>query len=65
MKAHIFFHDRCFDGAASAAVFTRFFRERIQTSTEFFYTGMTHRARRPFEENMFDGDENAIVDFKY
>ncbi len=26
---------------------------------------MTHRARRPFEDSMFDGDENAIVDFKY
>jgi hypothetical protein len=65
VKAHIFFHDRCFDGAASAAVFTRFFRERMQPSAEFSYTGMTHRARRPFEEEMFDGDENAIVDFKY
>jgi hypothetical protein len=65
LKAHVFFHDRCFDGAASAAVFTRFFRERMQPSAEFLYTGMTHRARRPFEEKMFDGDENAIVDFKY
>ncbi len=65
MKVRIFFHDRCFDGAASAAVFTRFFRERVASDAEFFYTGMTHRARRPFEDAMFDGDENAIVDFKY
>jgi oligoribonuclease NrnB/cAMP/cGMP phosphodiesterase (DHH superfamily) len=65
VKAHVFFHDRCFDGAASAAVFTRFFRERMQPSAEFLYTGMTHRARRPFEDSMFDGDDNAIVDFKY
>lgn len=65
MKVRVFFHDRCFDGAASAAVFTRFFRERIGPGAEFFYTGMTHRAKRPFEEEMFDGDENAIVDFKY
>jgi hypothetical protein len=64
-KVRVFFHDRCFDGAASAAVFTRFFRERINPDSEFLYTGMTHRARRPFEESMFDGDENAIVDFKY
>ena len=64
-KVRVFFHDRCFDGAASAAVFTRFFRERINPDSEFIYTGMTHRARRPFEESMFDGDENAIVDFKY
>jgi hypothetical protein len=26
---------------------------------------MTHRAARPFEEGVFDGDENVIVDFKY
>jgi hypothetical protein len=65
VKVRVFFHDRCFDGAASAAVFTRFMRERIHPEAEFHYTGMTHRARRPFEEEMFDGDENAIVDFKY
>ena len=26
---------------------------------------MTHKASQPFEDGMFDGDENAIVDFKY
>jgi len=66
LKVHIFFHDRCFDGAASAAVFTRFFREKIAPGAEFLYTGMTHKARHPFgAESIFDGDENAIVDFKY
>jgi hypothetical protein len=65
-KVRVFFHDRCFDGAASAAVFTRFFRERINPDSEFLYTGMTHRAKHPFDdESIFDGDENAIVDFKY
>ena len=64
-KVRIFFHDRCFDGAASAAVFSRFFRERMNPDAKFFYTGMTHKARHPFQEDMFDGDENAIVDFKY
>src|SRR6202050_2198098 len=65
VKVRVFFHDRCFDGASSAAIFTRFMRERVHPGAEFHYTGMTHRARRPFEEEMFDGDENAIVDFKY
>jgi hypothetical protein len=65
VKVRVFFHDRCFDGAASAAVFTRFFRERMSPGAEFLYTGMTHQARRPFDESMFDGNENAIVDFKY
>ncbi|GAC1674270.1 MAG: hypothetical protein NVS9B4_28400 [Candidatus Acidiferrum sp.] len=59
------FHDRCFDGAASAALFYRFYRERFDGAAEFGFTGMTHRAVQPWEESLFDGDENAIVDFKY
>jgi len=50
--------------AASSAVFTRFFRECIQPTAEFRFTGMTHRATQPFTDGMFDSDENAIVDFK-
>ena len=65
MKVRLCFHDKCFDGAASAAVFTRFYRERISPAADFHYTGMTHRATQPYEGNVFDGDENAIVDFKY
>jgi hypothetical protein len=65
VKVRLCFHDRCFDGAASAAVFFRFFRERLHPGAEFHFTGMTHRARQPFEEGLFDGDENVIVDFKY
>jgi hypothetical protein len=29
MKMKVLFHDSCFDGAASAAVFSRFYRERV------------------------------------
>ena len=65
VKVRLCFHDRCFDGAASSAVFYRFFRERIQPRAEFHFSGMTHQARHPFPESLFDGDENAIVDFKY
>ena len=65
LKVRLCFHDRCFDGAASSAVFYRFYRDRIQPGAEFHFTGMTHRARQPFEAGLFDGDENAIVDFKY
>ena len=65
MIVRIFFHDKCFDGASSAAVFTRFYRERINPKAEFRYTGMTHRASKPFDGDVFDGDENVIVDFKY
>ena len=65
MNVRLCFHDRCFDGAASAAVFLRFYRERFEPGAEVHFTGMTHRATRPFEESLFDGDENVIVDFKY
>jgi hypothetical protein len=65
LKVRVFYHDKCFDGAASAAVFTRFYQERIRTGAEFEYTGLVHRAGALFDESQFDGDENAIVDFKY
>ncbi|MBZ5641155.1 MAG: phosphoesterase [Acidobacteriia bacterium] len=65
MKVRLCFHDRCFDGAASAAVFYRFFRERINPAAQFQFTGMAHQARQQFADGLFDGDENAIVDFKY
>lgn len=65
MKVRVCFHDKCFDGASSASIFSRFYRERIDPNAEFFYTGMTHKASQPFEEGIFDLDENVIVDFKY
>ncbi len=65
MKVRVFFHDRCFDGACSAAVFSRFFRAKIDPSAEFHYTGLAHKASQLFDESEFDGDANAIVDFKY
>jgi len=64
-KVRLCFHDRCFDGTASAALFYRFYRERFAPTAEFGFTGMTHRAAQPWEDGLFDGDENAIVDFKY
>ena len=65
MKVHVFFHNRCFDGAASAALFTRLYEARFHPDAEFLYTGLAHRASQLFDEKLFDGDENAIVDFKY
>lgn len=65
MRVRVCYHDRCFDGAASAAVFLRFFRERFDPKAEFSFTGLVHQAASPFREEMFDGDENVIVDFKY
>ena len=64
-RVRLCFHDRCFDGTASAALFYRFYRERFDSSAEFHFSGMTHRAAHPWEGGLFDGDENVIVDFKY
>ena len=65
MNVRVFYHDRCFDGACSAALFTRFYRERIRDDVQFEYMGLLHRAGALFNEDDFIGDENAIVDFKY
>ena len=65
LKVRVFFHDKCFDGACSAALFSRFYRERIREDANFVFSGLLHRAGALFDESHFDGDENAIVDFKY
>jgi hypothetical protein len=64
-NVRVCFHDRCFDGACSAAVFTRFYRAVIDPDADFHYRGLVHRAGRLFDEDSFDGDVNVIVDFKY
>ena len=64
-RVRLCFHDRCFDGTASAALFYRFYKETFDPAAEFGFTGMTHRAQQPWTPGLFDGDENAIVDFKY
>jgi hypothetical protein len=65
LKVRVFYHDKCFDGACSAALFSRFYRERIREDADFVFSGLLHRAGALFNESHFDGDENAIVDFKY
>jgi hypothetical protein len=65
MLEKVLYHDHCFDGAASAAFFSRFINGAVHPAAEFRYTGMAHRAAQTFDPDLFDGDENAIVDFKY
>jgi hypothetical protein len=65
LRVRVFYHDKCFDGACSAALFSRFYRERIRSDVDFVYSGLLHRAGALFDEKQFDGNENAIVDFKY
>jgi hypothetical protein len=65
MLERVLYHDHCFDGAASAAYFSRFIAGAVHPDAEFRYTGMAHKASQLFDPGLFDGDENAIVDFKY
>jgi hypothetical protein len=65
MKVRVLYHDHCFDGAASAAFFSRFLKETRHPEAEYTYLGMAHTADQLFADTMFDGDVNAIVDFKY
>lgn len=66
MNCRVFYHDRCFDGACSASLFTRFHRECIGTATTFDYHGLAHKAGALFDESWTEPQgENAIVDFKY
>ena len=65
MKLRILYHGNCFDGVSSAAVFSKFYLAKINRDAEIFYTPTMHRAGNAFDREQFDGDENAIVDFKY
>jgi hypothetical protein len=65
LNVRVFYHDKCFDGACSASLFTRFHRECILPDATYEFRGLVHRAGALFNEADFTGDENAIVDFKY
>jgi hypothetical protein len=65
VNLRVLYHGHCFDGVASAATFTRFYKERVHPEAEVRYTGLLHRPGNLFDMAMFDADENAIVDFKY
>ena len=66
MRMKILYHDSCFDGAASAAVFSKFYPERVNPDAELDYQGLSHAAAgQAIDEALLSGDENAIVDFRY
>jgi len=65
MDLRILYHGNCFDGVSSAAIFTRFYLSAIKPGADVGYTPTMHRAGNAFDRNQLDGDENAIVDFKY
>ncbi|MEZ4403971.1 MAG: hypothetical protein R3B06_28360 [Kofleriaceae bacterium] len=60
----LFFHDACFDGTASAALFAAFYRTRAP-AVEVIPVGVSHRVGDAFAGVAIDGDDNACVDFRY
>lgn len=61
----ILYHDNCFDGLASAAVFSTFHKGKIAPAVEIEYEGLTHKAGQRIDEGLFGEEQNVIVDFKY
>jgi hypothetical protein len=58
------YHGNCFDGCASAALVSRFLRERTAFDAVRF-VALTHGQGNPFGPDAFGGDVNACVDFRY
>lgn len=65
MRIKVLFHDGCFDGAASAAIFSRFLAERVDPTAAFVYRGVSHKGQGLLDERLFDGEINALLDFRY
>lgn len=59
-------HGHCFDGLSSAVVFSRLMRELGASASRFEYRTCGYgpgQARA--EESLLDGDENAILDYRF
>lgn len=68
MHVRILYHDNCFDGATSAALFTSFYQRCIDPKATFQYLGMTHGPGDVFAGDCFvdgSGLEHACLDFRY
>ena len=65
MRFRVLHHNHCFDGACSAAVFTKFHRECVGEAGGYEYVGLQHGPKGGVDEAVFGPDENAIVDFRY
>ena len=66
-RLQICYHDHCFDGVASAATFLRFWRDKVAPldDAEVRFRGLAHRAGQLFGEEVFEGQDNVIVDFRF
>lgn len=65
MRVRVGYHGRCFDGCTSAALFTHFYRAKIHPDADICYRALAHQKGLVLGDKELDGDENAILDFKY
>lgn len=65
MKLKIMFHDQCFDGAASASLFARFYREVVDASAAIEFVGKRHARGPVFDDGDFTADDHVVLDFRY
>jgi len=64
-SVRVLYHDNCFDGVSSAAVFSRFYSAKVDPGAQIEYEGLTHKAGQRIDDELFGPSENVIVDFKY
>jgi hypothetical protein len=64
-RVKVLYHDNCFDGAVSASLFRRFYEEKIDPTATFVFVGKAHAPHDVYDASSFDGDVNAVVDFRY
>jgi hypothetical protein len=80
MLVRVLYHDNCFDGASSAALFSEFYQRCVDENARFEYHGMSHgpgdvfrgafRDGVPGQPGQVPGEPNhdtahACVDFRY
>jgi hypothetical protein len=67
VRLRVLYHGNCFDGCSSAAIFSRFYREKIaRDPVGVLFRPLEHKGEaQPFPAECFDGDENVCVDFRY
>lgn len=64
-QVKILFHAQCFDGFSSAAIFTQFYRQCVDSNAEFTYESLQHGTEDQVLPQGLDADVNCIVDFRY
>lgn len=65
MRINVLHHAACFDGAASSALFTAFYRRCVSADARLSYFPKQHRPGDPYQASDFDADEVAVLDFRY